>query len=112
MAPHDEEDDPAVYRSGSSKTSQAKERPTSSSASASHAVEEEEDEEDEDGTLLTWQPHFNCLLIVLRDEGVLRFVKYVSAAAQGSRWDVCGEFEVGMVDDDEDEEEEEGEEEP
>ena len=56
---------------------------------------------------MTWQPHFNCLLLVLRDEGVLRFVKYVSAAAPGSRWDICSEFEVGMVDDDEDEEEEE-----
>ncbi|KAH0840195.1 Oxoglutarate and iron-dependent oxygenase degradation C-term-domain-containing protein [Lanmaoa asiatica] len=109
MAPHDEEDDPAVYRSGSSKKSQAKERPKSSGASASNNVDDDmdEDEEDEDGTLLTWQPHFNCLLLVLRDEGVLRFVKYVSAAAPGSRWDICSEFEVGMVDDDEDEEEEE-----
>ena len=70
----------------------------------------DEDDEDEDGTLLTWQPHFNCLLLVLRDEGVLRFVKYVSAAAPGSRWDICSEFEVGMVDDDEDEDEDENEE--
>ena len=106
MAPHDEEEDPAVYRSGSSKTSQAKERPESSGASASNNVDDDADDEDEDGTLLTWQPHFNCLLLVLRDEGVLRFVKYVSAAAPGSRWDICSEFEVGMVDDDEDEEEE------
>ncbi|KAG6379011.1 nuclear protein [Boletus reticuloceps] len=111
MAPHDEEDDPAVYRSGSSKKAQAKEGPESSGASASHDVDdtdedEDEDEEDEDGTLLTWQPHFNCLLLVLRDEGVLRFVKYVSAAAPGSRWDICSDFEVGMVEgDDEDEEE-------
>ena len=102
MAPHDEEEDPAVYRSGSSKTSQAKERPESSGASASNNVDD-----DADGTLLTWQPHFNCLFLVLRDEGVLRFVKYVSAASPGSRWDICSEFEVGMVDDDEDEEEEE-----
>ena len=107
MTPHDEEDDPAVYRSGSSKKVQAKERPQSSGASASSHVDEDGDEEDdEDGTLLTWQPHFNCLLLVLRDEGVLRFVKYVSAAAPGSRWDICSEFEVGMVDDDEDEDEE------
>jgi prolyl 3-hydroxylase /prolyl 3,4-dihydroxylase len=27
----------------------------------------------------------------------MRFVKYVSAAAPGSRWDICGEYEVGMV---------------
>ena len=105
MAPHDEEEDPAVYRSGSSKKPQEKERPESSGASASNNVDDDDDDEDEDGTLLTWQPHFNCLLLVLRDEGVLRFVKYVSAAAPGSRWDICSEFEVGMVDDEEDEEE-------
>ncbi|KAF5392982.1 hypothetical protein D9757_001168 [Collybiopsis confluens] len=58
--------------------------------------EDSEDEED-DSTLLTVQPGFNRLLLVLRDERVMRFVKYVSAAAEGSRWDVCAEFEVGMV---------------
>ncbi|KAF8132300.1 Oxoglutarate/iron-dependent oxygenase, C-terminal degradation domain-containing protein, partial [Boletus edulis] len=109
MAPHDEEDDPAVYRSRSSKKAQVKEGPESSRASTSNNVDdtdEDEEDEDEDGTLLTWQPHFNCLLLVLRDEGMLRFVKYVSAAALGSRWDICSEFEVGMVEgDDEDEEE-------
>lgn len=58
---------------------------------------ENSDEEDDDATLLTVQPGFNHLLLVLRDEGVMRFVKYVSAAAEGSRWDVCGEYEVGAV---------------
>jgi prolyl 3-hydroxylase /prolyl 3,4-dihydroxylase len=68
-------------------------------------LEDAEDEADneEDGTLLTVQPGFNRLLLVLRDEGVMRFVKYVSAAAESSRWDVCGEYEVGMVQDDSDE---------
>jgi len=55
------------------------------------------DDDDDDATLLTVQPGFNRLLLVLRDEGVMRFVKYVSAAAEGSRWDVCGEYEVGMI---------------
>ena len=59
--------------------------------------DEDEGAEDDDGTLLTVQPGFNRLLLVLRDEGVMRFVKYVSAAAQGSRWDICGEYEVGAV---------------
>jgi hypothetical protein len=45
----------------------------------------------------------------------MRFVRYVSAAAPGSRWDVSAEFEVlcpagGSDDDDEDEDEEEEEE--
>lgn len=117
MAPHDEEDDPAVYRSGSNKketngtngtngTSNGKQNGNMVNGdSEAHADEEEEIEdveneasdEDEDGTLLTVQPGYNRLLLVLRDEGVMRFVKYVSAAAEGSRWDVCGEFEIGMV---------------
>jgi len=40
--------------------------------------------------------------LVLRDGGMLLFVRYVSAAAPGSRWDVCSEFKVGMVDEEED----------
>ncbi|OJA20328.1 hypothetical protein AZE42_05436 [Rhizopogon vesiculosus] len=104
MAPHDDEDDPAVYRSGSSKKNHVND------ASCSHdhgdavgAGELEEDEDEDESTLLTVQPGFNRLLLVLRDEGVMRFVKYVSAAAAGSRWDVCGEFTVGMLQDEDDE---------
>lgn len=114
MAPHDEEDDPAVYRSGSSKKAESKNAPKSMVAQKQQDEDMDDEEQDdadveeggEDGTLLTIQPNFNCLLLVLRDEGVLRFVKYVSAAAAGSRWDVCGEFEIGMVEGDEDEEQE------
>jgi len=102
MAPHDEDDDPAVYRSGSSKKSQINDASSSRDHSDAAGTGEEVDEEDE-STLLTVQPSFNRLLLVLRDEGVMRFVKYVSAAAAGSRWDVCGEFTVGMFQEDEDE---------
>ena len=56
-----------------------------------------EPDEDDGSTLLSTHPGFNKLLLVLRDEQVMRFVKYVSAAASGSRWDICGEYEVGMV---------------
>jgi hypothetical protein len=110
MAPHDEEDDPAVYRSGShKKPAQNGHGPTAngdSSAGSSHGngdadIEDSDEDEDDDATLLTVQPGFNRLLLVLRDEGVMRFVKYVSAAAEGSRWDVCGEYEVGIVEVDE-----------
>jgi len=65
--------------------------------------EDSSDGEEEDSTLLTVQPGYNRLLLVLRDERVMRFVKYVSAAAEGSRWDVCGEYEVGVVQEDVDE---------
>ncbi|OJT08001.1 Prolyl 3,4-dihydroxylase ofd1 [Trametes pubescens] len=107
MAPHDEEDDPAVYRSGSHKkkvngvngTNGANGHVANEEAEMADVDDEDadEDEEEDDGTLLTVQPGFNRLLLVLRDEGVMRFVKYVSAAAEGSRWDICGEFEIGMV---------------
>ena len=104
MAPHEEEDDPAVYRSGSAKKKNGSNGTNGNGESKEEPmedVEEEDDEDDEDdGTLLTVQPGFNRLLLVLRDEGVMRFVKYVSAAAEGSRWDICGEFEIGMVQED------------
>jgi prolyl 3-hydroxylase /prolyl 3,4-dihydroxylase len=126
MAPDDEDDDPAVYRSGTTKnkgkepqhsTSSSSKNPSPSSSSKPNGVtnamdkehgndnEElpagsEEEEEEEESMLLATQAGFNKLLLVLRDEQVMRFVKYVSAAAPGSRWDICGEYEVGMVTDD------------
>jgi hypothetical protein len=104
MAPHDDEDDPAVYRSGSYSRGGKQNGRLSKSDAEDEEIEDAENEaEDEDGTLLTVQPGYNRLLLVLRDEGVMRFVKYVSAAAENSRWDVCGEYEVGMVQEDEDE---------
>ncbi|WVQ82610.1 hypothetical protein IAT38_004741 [Cryptococcus sp. DSM 104549] len=58
----------------------------------------------DDEPLLTQPVAFNKLLLVLRDPGVMKFVKYLGAGAKGCRWDVTGEFEVGVM------EEEEGEE--
>jgi prolyl 3-hydroxylase /prolyl 3,4-dihydroxylase len=108
MAPNEDNDDPAVYRSGSSrKTNEKVDSKAHANTDDDMDVEEDIDEEDEDGTLLTAQPGFNRLLIVLRDEGVMRFVKYVSAAAQGSRWDICGEYEVGMLEVDDEENDDE-----
>ncbi|KAF9508132.1 hypothetical protein BS47DRAFT_1377768 [Hydnum rufescens UP504] len=98
MAPHQGEDDPAVYRSGSRKT-----------VNISHGTldggEEENGDDDDEGTLLTVHAGFNKLLIVLRDEGVLHFVKYVSASASGSRWDVCAEYSIETLNGDDDAEE-------
>ncbi|KAG7097436.1 hypothetical protein E1B28_004780 [Marasmius oreades] len=138
MAPHNEEDDPAVYRAGTYKNSDGlangshkdtnghitnpaisvdsngngkrkeveRNSPHPPKCDADGDIEledvehEEEDEMEDDSTLLTVQPGFNRLLLVLRDERVMRFVKYVSAAAEGSRWDVCAEYEVGMIKED------------
>ncbi|TFL05840.1 Oxoglutarate and iron-dependent oxygenase degradation C-term-domain-containing protein [Pterulicium gracile] len=126
MAPNDEEeDDPAVYRSGSKKQAKPADvpsvEPSTCGCSGSSAQEttqpaaaedvpeaddqdmeeDEGEEEEEDNVLLTVQPGFNRLLLVLRDERVMRFIKYVSASADGSRWDVYGEYEVGAVEEDE-----------
>ncbi|KAI5123377.1 hypothetical protein M0805_006085 [Coniferiporia weirii] len=153
MAPHEGEEDPAVYRSGSSKkiTSESLRKdeenkrrniedgnadslPTNKSGSVDTAAggandigtesgdeydqkapfessdsDDDEGDVDDDSTLLTVQPGFNRLMLALRDEGVMHFVKYVSAGAPGSRWDVCGEYEVFMAEiEDEDAEEEKG----
>jgi len=110
MAPHNEEDDPAIYRSSTHKgegtsrdphlTSSKRDPSSFQSPSPSHYSthgDSSDGPEEEDSTLLTVQPGYNRLLLVLRDERVMRFVKYVSAAADGSRWDVCGEYEVGML---------------
>ena len=91
MAPHQGEDDPAVYRSGSSKAVDVSDGALN-------------DGDDDEGTLLTVHAGFNKLLIVLRDERVLRFVKYVSASASGSRWDVCAEYSIGALEEDSGEE--------
>jgi hypothetical protein len=54
---------------------------------------------DEDGGVLFSMPaSWNELSIVLRDKGLLRFVKYVSAGAKGDRWDVVASY--GVLDDD------------
>ncbi|KAL0489869.1 prolyl 3,4-dihydroxylase [Acrasis kona] len=45
-----------------------------------------------DGALLSTMPQNNLLTLVMRDEDVLRFEKYVSTNAEGSRWDVFGRW--------------------
>ena len=65
----------------------------------------ENSDDDDDGPLLTQAISFNKLLIVLRDPGVMKFVKYLGAGAGGSRWDVGGEWEVGIMEEDEEDEE-------
>ncbi|KAI8989494.1 Oxoglutarate and iron-dependent oxygenase degradation C-term-domain-containing protein [Pilobolus umbonatus] len=72
MAPHEGEEDPATYKAA-----------------------------DEDGALLTLPAGYNELSLVLRDEGVMRFIKYVSAKAPGSRWDVSFEYDLPEEEDEE-----------
>lgn len=70
------------------------------------AVYQRANEEDEDFILAHMPAAWNRLDVVLRDTGVMRFVKYVSQKAKGDRWDVCGEFSVVPSKDEEEEDEE------
>ena len=121
LAAPDESEDPAVYR-GSTTISAPKEdveEREGGTGSAPHSINgnghesaggldidpdqispsdfDSESSSNDDGPLLTQPVSFNKLLLVLRDPGVMRFVKYLSAGAKGSRWDVGGEWEVGIL---------------
>jgi hypothetical protein len=50
--------------------------------------------DDDDGVLVSSDASWNVLQLVLRDTGVLKFVKYVSRSAWGGRWDVTSEWVV------------------
>lgn len=75
-----EDDDPAVYK-------------------ASDA--------NDDSVLYTSQCKWNSLCLMLRDPSVLKFVKYVSINAKGSRWDISAQWNVKSDDDSDEEEDEE-----
>lgn len=102
----DEEDDDAGSDDGVEIPNGASKGSTATGAGkrrkADPAVYRSNGTEDDDGVLFSMPAGWNTMSIVLRDKGVLRFVKYVSAAAKGDRWDISGEFQV--VDDDEDNE--------
>lgn len=57
---------------------------------------------EDDNVLFTMLASWNKMSIVLRDSGVLKFVKYVSKNAKGDRWDISASYGVKEIDDDED----------
>ena len=78
---------------------------------ATAAVYKAQGEDDED-ELLSVSASFNTLSLVHRDEGLMRFVKYVSHLAPSSRWDVAMQYTVEGIEDSDDEgDEEDGDEE-
>ncbi|KAF1951933.1 hypothetical protein CC80DRAFT_190225 [Byssothecium circinans] len=76
-------------------------------ANVDPAVYKSAGDDEDDGILFSQPAAWSNLAIVLRDRGVLRFTKYVSQAAKGDRWDICGEYGVELGEDEEDDEEEE-----
>lgn len=71
------------------------------------AIYQASGDDEDDGVLFSMPASWNRLGVVLRDQGTMRFVKYVSRMAKGDRWDLVGEFDI--LDDESDEEEGEGE---
>jgi Rps23 Pro-64 3,4-dihydroxylase Tpa1-like proline 4-hydroxylase len=78
-------------------------------AKADPAIYKAAQDEEDDGILFSNPASWNTLSLVLRDRGVLKFVKYVSGKAKGDRYDFSGAVEVEDIDDDEDEEDDAGE---
>lgn len=66
-------------------------------------AEDEYDEED-DTKLLSVSASNNSLSLVYRDPGTMRFVKYLSASAPSSRFDISLEYKVENGDDDDSDE--------
>ena len=60
------------------------------------------DPNDDGGILLSVSPSFNTLSVALRDEGTMRFIKYVSKNAPSGRWDVATSFGVNYDEGDSD----------
>ncbi|CAN6630800.1 prolyl 3,4-dihydroxylase Tpa1p [Trichomonascus vanleenenianus] len=60
--------------------------------------------EEEDSPVLFNNPaNWNVFSIIVRDQGILRFVKYVSKNARGSRWDISAEWTAEYLDDEDEE---------
>ncbi|KAI5965931.1 NUA3 [Candida pseudojiufengensis] len=78
-----EDDDPAIYKSN-------------------------KDSED-DSVLYTNQCKWNSLTLIVRDPSVLKFVKYVSINAKGSKWDISCQWNVKSSEEENDEENDEEE---
>ncbi|KAF2674543.1 hypothetical protein BT63DRAFT_430897 [Microthyrium microscopicum] len=70
---------------------------------ADPAVYRASEGEEDDGVLFSMPASWNSLSVVLRDRGLLRFVKYVSASAPGDRFDVVSAYAVNDDDDEGDE---------
>ena len=111
MAGDDDEADDGATDAGSdhgveippnaASTTGAGNRRQSRKKTADPAIYRASADDEDDGILFSNPAAWNTLSVVLRDQGVLKFVKFVSNAAQGDRWDFAGA--VGVEDDDEDE---------
>eukprot|EP01026_Neomeris_dumetosa_P015103 TRINITY_DN156_c0_g1_i3.p1 TRINITY_DN156_c0_g1~~TRINITY_DN156_c0_g1_i3.p1 ORF type:complete len:151 (-),score=40.38 TRINITY_DN156_c0_g1_i3:244-666(-) len=56
-----------------------------------------EKDDDDDGGVISCSACSNTLNIVLRDESLMKFIKYISYRAPGSRWDVSMQYKVDLT---------------
>ncbi|CAG8953733.1 hypothetical protein HYFRA_00006622 [Hymenoscyphus fraxineus] len=70
------------------------------------AIYKASSETEDDNVLFTMPATWNKLSIVLRDGGVLKFVKYVSRNAKGDRWDISGVFDINEAEEEEEDSQE------
>lgn len=92
----DDDDHPTIPSEPSTSTGAGQRR------KADPAIYKSAGDDEDDGILFSQPAAWNNLAIVLRDNGVLRFTKYVSKSAKGDRWDVCAEYGVEFGEDDDD----------
>lgn len=109
MAPDEEEDDHHMTdKNGAAPASSGGTVSTSNGTGAGKRREKQDPavyrtstDGGDDGVLASMPPSWNTLSVVLREANLLRFTKYVSAAAEGDRWDVRIEYGVNLEDGDE-----------
>lgn len=82
---------------------------STTTTTTTNATTAEKKGRDEETTLLSVSACNNSLSLVLRDEGIMKFIKYVSANAPSSRWDVSMEYAVRSEEEDDEEEDNEDE---
>jgi Rps23 Pro-64 3,4-dihydroxylase Tpa1-like proline 4-hydroxylase len=75
-----------------------------SSSNGDAAIYKTSSDPDDDNVLFSMPASWNKMSIVLRDSGILKFVKYVSKKAEGDRWDIAGAFGVRDLEDGDEEE--------
>ncbi|KAF2485108.1 Oxoglutarate and iron-dependent oxygenase degradation C-term-domain-containing protein [Neohortaea acidophila] len=80
----------------------AGDRRTASQKKVDPAIYKAAADDEDDGIIISNPASWNTLNLVLRDQGTLRFVKYVSQSAPGDRWDFTGCVQVEPEDDDDD----------
>ena len=106
--PEDEDDksekDAGGNAPGPASHTGAGDRRSSKKRSADPAIYRTAGDDEDDGILFSNAASWNTLSIVLRDRGTLKFVKYISRAAPGDRFDYTGCLDVELEDEDDEEE--------